>query len=175
MASIYVSWIKLMCSQFKCTVPLCLGKGLSLLSLGLASLEACLLQLTQEKVYLPHLLTGTQGVLLNRNNNFWAGGGATNLGMGWGVGQPIWVWAGGWDNQSGSVWFSTGVPRFQYVLVELFTLQRLKLLKLLNAPNSANTGQCLNTNVTNSTTITVRMLLIHINPPLSIPGTHLAV
>ena len=81
----------------------------------------------------------------------------------------------GWGNQSGSVWFSTGVPRFQYVLVELFTLQRLKLLKLLNAPNSANTGQCLNINVTNSTTITVKMLLIHIYPPLSIPGTHLAV
>ena len=164
MASIHASWIKLTCSQFKCTVPLCWGKGFSLLSLGLTSLEACLLQLTQEKVYLPHLLTGTRGVLLNRSNNFWAGGGATNLGLGW-----------GWGNQSGSVWLSTGVPRFQYVLVELSTLQRLKLLKLLNAPNRANTGQCLNTNVTNSTTITVRMLLIHIYPPLSIPGTHLAV
>ena len=142
------------CVHSSNTQCLCAGKGLSLLSLGLAILEACLLQLTQEKVYLPHLLTGTQGVLLNRSNNFWAGG---------------------WGNQSGSIWFSTGVPRFQYVLVELFTLQRLKLLKLLNAPNSANTGQCLNINVTNSTTITVRMLLIHIYPPLSIPGTHLAV
>ena len=128
MASMYASWIKLMCSQFKCTVPLCWGRGLSPLSLGLARKFGSLFTATnaRESSSAPPVdcyigrFTQLQQRLLSR------GVGTTNLGLCCSQ-RPVLDCHG----SSTGYWELSTLHRWEHV----------KLLKLLNAPNSVNIGQ----------------------------------